>query len=308
MKKIFVTGCSGYLGGIISSHLHYLGYGVIGSSRKNIPELSKVLGHEVVYCDHLTGVPDLRDVDCLIHCATPNDVISRANDGGYPLAVNGVKRLIEHASHCDVNRIILLSTVQVYGQELIGTIDEMTPVCCNNDYALNHFFSEEVARLASKQSSIDIVCLRLPNIFGLPATSTVSRQTLVPFCFVDDLVTQGKITLRSSGLQTRNFLHVSQVSTVVEKLLDAFPSGFSLFNLSSTWYPTIAEIAEVCISVASEDFALKASIDLKSLHPSVSNKFLFKENAISPDCHPHAVKSLMRSTVSSLIMLQLNSL
>ena len=41
------------------------------------------------------------------------------------MAVNGVKRLIEHASHCDVNRIILLSTVQST-VKVIGTIDEMT--------------------------------------------------------------------------------------------------------------------------------------------------------------------------------------
>ena len=305
LKNIFITGCGGFLGGSLAQYLLKNGFAVKGSSRKNSQQLSKELNIEVQSCDHLYDVPEMKNIDCLIHCATPNDIISRENDGGYPLAVNAVKRLLEAVTDQQVGKVILLSTVQVYGGDLVGNIDEMTDVCCNNHYALNHFFSEEIARLAAKVNNIDITCVRLSNVFGLPVTSSVSRSSLVPFCFIDELLSQGKITLRSSGLQTRNFVHTEMVASSIEKILGQFPDAFKIFNLGSSWHPSILEVAKLCVEVAAQDFDLSSHISVKSPLPSKSNDFSLSGNCYSPSLAPQEIKSIMRSTIKSLIMLGL---
>jgi UDP-glucose 4-epimerase len=91
------------------------------------------------------------------------------------------------------------------------------------------------------------IVVRLSNAFGWPADADIRRWTLI----VNDLCRQAiesrKLTLRSSGLQRRDFVTIADVCRALEHLLTlpAAKLGDGLFNLGGENSVRILEMAEL---------------------------------------------------------------
>ena len=285
-NHILVTGSSGFIGSAIVSSLIKSGRLVKPTSRRSIDKLTEEFGLPVTRFDVIEDINSntemFHGVETLIHCATPNDIQSRETDGGMPLAVSGTFRLIDEAILHGIKRIIFISTLQVYGTELKGFVNELSPIKCESTYGLNHYLGEEICRLASRKHGIDIVVLRPSNVFGVPCVSTVSRSTLVPMCFILEALTKGSLTIRSSGLQRRNFVSLYEVSETIKVILDRFPKGFQIVNAVSSWHPTILEIAQMVCKVWNNNNVKPIELKILSNLPSYSNELNVKSSFLKP--------------------------
>ena len=285
-NHILVTGSSGFIGSAVVRSLIESGRMVRPTSRRLMDKLTNEFGTTVAHFDILENMDSksqvFDNVKTLIHCATPNDIQSRDFDGGLQLAVSGTFRLIEEAVRKGVKRIIFLSTLQVYGTELTGIVSESSPINCESTYGLNHYLGEEICRLASRKHGIDIVVLRPSNVYGVPCASTVSRSTLVPMCFIAEALTEGSLTIRSSGLQRRNFVSLYEVAETIQKILDRFPKGFQIVNAVSSWHPTILEIAQMVCKIWNKNNVKPIELNILSNLPSYSNEFTVNSSFIKP--------------------------
>ena len=303
--RILVTGASGFIGSAVVRHLLTSGRPVTATARRAIDTLTRELGTPVLTLDIMSDLEAqaaaFEGADTLVHCATPNDIQSRAEDGGMTLAVTGTFRLIEEAVRRGVTRVVYLSSLQVYGTELQGYVDESTPVRCENSYGLNHYLGEEVCRLAAHRYGIDVVALRPSNVYGVPLVSTVTRSTLVPMCFIKDALTTGAVELRSSGRQRRNFVSTDEVAESIGALLDAFPEGYRMVNAVSAWHPCIVDIAHMV--EAAWHTAGSDSIDLRILSdaPAESNDFSVTSTVLTPRLTKDQSRSRMAGVIENLI-------
>lgn len=287
MKKVLVTGSSGYIGSRVVRHLVNAGHDVIATSRKPSSSLTLELGVDVYELDVLhprAAWKKATRVDCLIHCATANDILSKDFRAGIDLSVSGTWQMLEFAKVMKISHVLFFSTFQIYGTELNGTISEATPVNCESVYGLNHWFGEEACRLFSKQHGLAISILRPSNVYGVPIVSSVNRDTLVPMCFVREALESGAVTLRSSGKQRRNFVSTAEVADACVHLIKKPHCGFQIFNICSDLLASMKEIACLVGEVYEGQFQKKMDIKILSDQPEQGNHFFAesKLNALWP--------------------------
>jgi nucleoside-diphosphate-sugar epimerase len=247
LKTILITGCSGFIGGYIAKNLAQLGFNVLGTARKRNNDLNKELGIDVRELDVLKNIQFQYDstIDTIIHCATANDIYSKDFRTGIDLSLHGTKNILDFAIEKSVRNVMFFSTLQVYGTELNGHISSNTPINCETNYALNHWFGEELCKLYGKKYKINIFLIRPSNVYGIPASSSVQRASLVPTCFINEAIESGRIMLRSSGKQKRNFISLQEVSDACAHLLTINLAGTCVVNLGSQFLYSIKEIASL---------------------------------------------------------------
>lgn len=275
MSIALVTGASGYIGSCVVQKLLKQGHEVIATARKATPKLATELGVEKVETLDVLAIGETVDwrADLIIHCATANDILSRRFNDGIDLSVNGTWNVLELAKKVGAKQVIFLSTFQVYGTELQGSINESTPVKCETPYALNHWFGEEACRLQVAKGGIPVAVLRPANVYGTPVVSTVDRSTLVPMCFVQEALEKQQITLKSSGRQNRNFVSVHQVADACAHFASNPATGFEIFNVCTEWETSMREIASLTAEVYQELFGRNLPVEILSDHPLEANVF-----------------------------------
>ncbi len=195
-----LTGATGVVGSGILAALVAAGHGVRPIARGDYdlahPERAKWL--------------ELEGVDALVHAAGITEESARTEKGP-TIAGDGWKALAARARAQGVARLVYISSAHVYGP-LEGHIDETTRPSPRNDYARLHLQSEAVAGTAGLGCDI----LRPCNVYGMPADlAHFERWSLVPFGFPREAVFDGRIVLKTPGLQTRNFVSAAGVGAAV---------------------------------------------------------------------------------------------
>lgn len=301
--RVFVTGAAGFLGSAIAQHLAAAGHEITAAVRPSrLRQGLAVPGCQMTAWDALHPPEFLLPCDVVIHCATSNDILSRDFGAGIDLSVKGTHHLLQLAKTAGVTRFIFLSTIQVHGTELQGTITEDSPIVCETAYALNHFLGEETCRMfAHSWPEAEITLLRPSNVYGVPSLPTVNRSTLVPMCFVKQAMEEGRITLRSSGRQTRNFVSTTEVAQTCQRLLAAAPTpGVRPVLAVSGWHDSIVNIARSTASIHEEVFKRPLPVEVLSNTPEASNIFAAHSKILPALSSPDASCAQMRAVIRGL--------
>jgi UDP-glucose 4-epimerase len=252
-KHILITGGLGYVGGRLATHLaiatpeHTLRL----TTRRNgdrVPAWAKDL--DVVQADVLDQESldsALSGIDTVIHLAAANEIES-ARDPDLALDVNGkgTHRLLEACKNHDVTRLIYFSTFHVYGPTAPQLITEETPTRPIHPYAITHRLAEDFINWYNFRDGLSTAIVRLSNGYGYPADPGVDRWSLVFNDLCLQAVKDGKLTLRTKGGQTRDFVSLSDVGHGVQHLMDlpADRLGDGLFNLGGDCTLSILDVAE----------------------------------------------------------------
>jgi UDP-glucose 4-epimerase len=188
-------------------------------------------------------------VETVVHLAGENEVIA-ARQPAATLAgtIVATERVVEEAAAAGVKRLIYMSTVHVYGERMTdrATLTEDMRPEPRATYAISRLASEHVAASFAASGS-DVVVLRLTNSVGAPADPRVDRWTLVTNDLCRQGATMGRMELRSSGVQWRDFVALSDVRAIVAAASRCeepiVPPG--RYNLGSGTPTTVRRLAEL---------------------------------------------------------------
>lgn len=245
---VLVTGGTGYLGGRICRSLDDswpLRVTTRGVRPRTLPCKGELVSVDLVADQDLVRL--CQGVSCVIHLAALNENDS-LGDPERALMVNGLGtlKLVRAAVRCGVERFIFFSTAHVYGK-LAGTISEASVPRPTHPYAATHHIAEDFVLAAHDQRLLVGIVVRLSNALGAPADPEVNRWTLIANDLCRQAVMEGKLTLRSSGIQRRDFIAISDVCRAVQHLL-RLPQGScgdGLFNLGGETSLPVIELAEL---------------------------------------------------------------
>lgn len=250
MKKVLVTGGSGYLGARICLHLANQGYAVTPLCHSKVPEdddwISKM--------DNVI-VGDVRDekflcelaknkYDVLIHLVSLDHNQSKGMPSEVsPINITPVWSLLDIFSKYGLKKFLYFSTAQVYGNLENDTVIENHIMNTQNAYSLTHQIGEVICEYYNRTTELECKIIRLSNSYGSPLFKENNCWWLV----INDLCrmayTQKNICLLSDGSPFRDFIHGWDVCRGVQSIIESSKKDI-VYNLSSGVTLSIMEIAE----------------------------------------------------------------
>jgi UDP-glucose 4-epimerase len=191
---------------------------------------------------------NLHGFDYVLHLAGPNEIFaSKEPVKALDTAVNSTIQLVKSAQNCNVNKLINLSTIHVYGAPLQGNIDEELLPQPSHPYSIIKRTCEDYTYYMSKKSDMPIYNIRLSNAIGRPATKDIDRWTLLVNDLCKSAVEKGLIELRSDGSQLRDFISIDDVCRACHFLLesDNISNKYEIFNVGSGDSLSIIDMAKL---------------------------------------------------------------
>lgn len=249
-ETVLITGGLGYVGGRIAHAIaQHSEYNLLVSTRQTNTTLPSWLDKGKLISVDLLSDKDL-DLACqgvkhIVHLAAANEIDS-GNDPEQALMINGMGtlKLLRAAERAGVERFIYFSTAHVYGAPLQGIITEDIVPKPMHPYAITHHIAEDFVLASSKLKGIVV---RLSNSLGAPTHAFVNRWTLIANDLCRQAVTTNKLVLRSSGMQKRDFIALSDVCSAVMHFLQlpAVDCKDGLFNLGGESTLRVIELANL---------------------------------------------------------------
>ncbi|WP_048132625.1 SDR family oxidoreductase [Methanosarcina sp. 1.H.T.1A.1] len=223
-----------------------------------------VLDMDVLNEDSIDYCLKNKNIDVIIHLAAMNEIDSMKNPES-ALNVNtlGTYKLLKVAHSNNINRFIYFSTFHVYGEPTSPIITEESPTRPFHPYAITHRAAEDFVVFFNHYYGMNTLIFRLSNSYGYPMDKEINRWTLVFNDLCRQTVTTGKIVLKSSGKQYRDFIPLHDVARAVHHFLFVKPEYLKdgIYNLGGNCSMSILDVAQRVSSVYQSKYKDK-SIDI----------------------------------------------
>lgn len=250
-ERVCLTGARGYLGARLSGDLPCA-----------VPLCADITDPDALARAFAAAGP----ASALVHLAAANEVVC-TNDFERGLAVNvlGTRNVLDAAAAAGIRRVIFFSTFHVYGEPGEGaTITEATLPDPIHPYGITKLVGEQLCKAAAKRHGFALAIVRLSNGVGVPADAATARWSLVVLDLCRQAHEKRALTLRSSGVQQRDFISIDDIGGVLRLLLSADAARLHepVFNLGSGVSVRIRDIArwvrEEYLTLYGESIALSA--------------------------------------------------
>jgi UDP-glucose 4-epimerase len=248
-KRIFVTGGAGFIGFHLCKKLsdftsNLTIYDNLSSGKvENVKHLPKV---HFVKADilNLKKLHSQEKADLIYHLAAqvvvPYSMENPIED--FETNARGTLNVLEKARKDDA-RVVFTSSAAVYGNTTKLPTPENYGFNPSSCYGLSKVVGEQYCNMYSKQYGLDITILRLANVYG-------SRCHGVIQDFLDKIsMNPEKLEIIGTGLQSRDFVHVSDV---VEALTLAAVSEDAIgktFNIGFGKTTKIMDLAKMILKI-----------------------------------------------------------
>ena len=275
MKKVFITGISGFTGKYIKKELEKY-YEVYGTTLNENNVSEKVIFLDITKEKSLQKI--LNDImpDYVINLAGISFVEHGNVEELYQANLIGVRNLLSCLSNLEKKpkSVLLASSANVYGNSKDEPITELTEINCPNDYAISKYAMEKVASLWMDKLSIIIV--RPFNYIGVGQ----SRQFLIPKIIRSFQMKNEYIELGDTSIR-RDFSDVRDVVIKYKKLIEVSPKSL-VVNICSSKSYSIDEIILMMNKIAGYEIKVKKNKKFirKNEIRSLKGKSLYLENLI----------------------------
>ena len=191
--------------------------------------LNKAFDYKPLYVIHLAAL-----------FANQNSVENPIND----LETNGFGfiRILEYCKKFNVKKVLYSSSSCVYGNKIIMNEND-TDLKPDTPYAITKLLGEHYAKFWSSHHGLDVVSVRLFNVYGPGDFPGVYRSVVPNFI---KLALQGNsLTITGSGKETRDFCFIDDTVNGICKVLFSKTSSGDIFNIATGKKTTILEIANI---------------------------------------------------------------
>jgi UDP-glucose 4-epimerase len=217
---VLVTGGCGFIGSHLVEALAKKGYKIRILDDMSTGKLHNIKSFASPDIEILVGnVADFKTVEAAItgctyvfHEAAIASVPKSVDDpiGTGRINYGGTLNVLEAARNQGVRRVVFAGSAAVYGDE--PTIPKTESMSTNplTPYGIDKLASELMGHCYARTFGLEFVCLRYFNVFGSRQDPSNPYSGVISI-FGDRLQQKVAPTIYGDGLQTRDFIHVSDV-------------------------------------------------------------------------------------------------
>ena len=244
--KVLITGATGAIGPRVVHALHQAGYQIRAFSfdaptAGMFPQSVEVLIGNVT--DQVAVQSAMRDVDSVIHMAALLHIVNpppEMREKYERVNVGGTATVVEAALVAGVKRVVLFSTIAVYGQADGQVLDEVSPAYPDTFYAQTKLAAEKIVLSAQRVDGRRIgTVLRLAAVYGPQIKGNYRRlvQSLARWRFIPV----------GNGLNRRTLVYDKDVGRAAVLAVEHPAAAGKIFNVSDGQFHTLNEIiAAIC--------------------------------------------------------------
>ena len=246
IETVCITGGAGFIGSHLCDAFIARGQRVLvlddlsGGRRENLPAGAELHVLDIRSREAAELIAEA-GVDLLVHHAAQMDVRRSVDDPVFDADVNvvGSLNLFEAARRGGVAQVIFASTGgAIYGEQDRFPADEHHPTRPVSPYGVSKLAVERYLFYYHAAYGLDVGCLRYANVYG--ERQNPHGEAGVVAIFLNKLLAGASPTINGDGLQTRDYVHVSDV--VAANLAAAGRSGFRIYNVGTGVETSVVEL------------------------------------------------------------------
>lgn len=213
MKKIGITGGSGFIGHQITSLLLKKNYKIkscdLYKPKKIFLENKNYKFKKINLFEKKKLENFFSDVDCVIHLAASLGVLNTEKNSLECLNVNilGTKAVLDVVGKNKIKKLIFSSSSEVYGDQEKFPIKENSEFKIKSNYALSKITSEFFVKSYSKKFGFNYNIVRFFNVYGIN-----QKTNFVISKFIDQTINLKKLSVFGDGKQIRSFCNVEDAA------------------------------------------------------------------------------------------------
>lgn len=261
-KNIFITGGAGFIGSHIIDQLlanKVKKITILDNFQRGVPEnLAHVIHSKKI--KFING--DIRDVslvnklskgiDCIIHQAAVS--LLRCLEEPrlcHEVIVDGAFNVLEAAVANKVKKLVMASSVSVYGEASYVPIDEKHPYNNIIVYGAAKIANEHMAIAFHHAYKIPIILLRYFNTYG-PRMDTAGAYTEVIIKWIKKIEAGESPIIHGDGKQSLDFVYVKDTALATILALKS-NVNFGIYNVGTGKTTTLKELVEYLIAFMDSD-------------------------------------------------------
>lgn len=261
-RRVFITGCTGFLGSWLSAQLIAVGADVVGLIRDQVPHselvrsnlLDKLYVVEGDVSDYALIERTLAEyeIDTIFHLAAQTivTIANRAPLSTFETNIKGTWVVLEAARrNPTVSQIVVASSDKAYGTQAQLPYREDSPLVGQHPYDVSKSCADLIAQAYGKSYEIPIVVTRFANLYG---GGDLNWNRIVPGT-MRSVIRGERPVIRSDGTFRRDYLFVDDAvngyMAVAQQLHESKIQG-QAFNFGMDQPTTALEIVETILSIA----------------------------------------------------------
>ncbi|MFJ1767974.1 dTDP-glucose 4,6-dehydratase [Amycolatopsis sp. NPDC088138] len=261
MHTVFVTGGAGFIGSHLVDrlvkcadvdHVTVLDALTYAGDRRNLTEAEcsdKVRFIHGDIRDHDTVSAVLPGHDWVVHLAAESHVDRSLIDVGQSVRTNvmGTQALLDVAMRAGVDKVVHVSTDEVYGPLPTGAAAEDAPLRPTVPYAASKACSDLLAASYYVSCGVPVCITRSSNNYG----PRQHPEKLIPR-FLGLLLSGQQVTVHGRGRHLRNWLHVEDNCRAIEQVLRVGVPG-ETYNIGGGTDLTTIELTKLLLQATGRD-------------------------------------------------------
>ena len=246
---ILITGAGGFIGKNILELIDCDRNEVIATSLKKDKlvaflkdkRIANVKVHSLNVLNFDECISIIKNVDVVIHLAAIIDVGLSLQEPKKIIDTNycGSLNVLEAMRINKINKIIFLSTQDVYGNNINSKEDEINDISLLNAYALSKFLCEETIKLYSNLYDINYVIFRASNLYGKYQTRGLVHL------MSERVLKNSKVEVGNNV--SRDFLNVNDFVNAIMMAIDYNKNG--IFNIGTGSSTTLKELIQMMAEI-----------------------------------------------------------